>query len=60
MSRNAILFAAFGAPCWLALRLYTMIDAQYRRLNDEELGSAQRKLASSEQALKAARAGCDV
>ena len=37
-----------------------MLDPQYRRLNDEELGSAQRKLASSEQALKAARAGCDV
>lgn len=37
-----------------------MLERQYRQLNDEELGSAQRHLASSEQALQAARAGCDV
>ena len=50
-----------GAPFWHVFgREFGMLDAQYRRLNDEELGSAQRKLASSEQALKAARAGCDV
>ena len=37
-----------------------MLERQYRQLNDEELGSAQRHLVSSEQALQAARAGCDV
>jgi hypothetical protein len=38
----------------------SMLERQYRQLDDEELGSAQRHLASSEQALHAARAGCDV
>ena len=37
------------------------VDSQYSRLTDEEANcSAQRHLVSSEQALQAARAGCDV
>ena len=60
MSGNANQFRGFWGAVLASAALDIMLGAQYRRLNDEELGSAQRKLASSEQALKAARAGCDV